>query len=53
LTEQGEENSPHGRLGLAMSVFQDVTAVPFLVIIPCWAWRRAPRYWLLPSGGQS
>jgi monovalent cation:H+ antiporter-2, CPA2 family len=34
LTEQGEENTPHGRLGLAMSVFQDVTAVPFLVIIP-------------------
>ena len=34
LTEQGEENSHHGRLGLALSVFQDVTAVPFLVIIP-------------------
>lgn len=34
LGEQGEENSPHGRLGLAMSVFQDVTAVPFLVVIP-------------------
>ncbi|MGQ9425861.1 cation:proton antiporter domain-containing protein [Gilvimarinus sp. F26214L] len=34
LTEQGEDNSKHGRLGLAMSVFQDVTAVPFLVIIP-------------------
>jgi CPA2 family monovalent cation:H+ antiporter-2 len=34
LTEQGEENSPHGRLGLAMSVFQDVTAVPFIVVIP-------------------
>ena len=34
LTEQGEESSPHGRLGLAMSVFQDVTAVPFLVVIP-------------------
>jgi CPA2 family monovalent cation:H+ antiporter-2 len=34
LTEQGEENSQHGRFGLAMSVFQDVTAVPFLVIIP-------------------
>ncbi|MNZ28502.1 Glutathione-regulated potassium-efflux system protein KefC [compost metagenome] len=34
LGEQGEENTPHGRLGLAMSVFQDVTAVPFLVIIP-------------------
>src|SRR3989338_2223859 len=34
LTEQGEENSHHGRFGLAMSVFQDVTAVPFLVIIP-------------------
>ena len=34
LTEQGEGNSHHGRMGLAMSVFQDVTAVPFLVIIP-------------------
>jgi len=34
LMEQGEENTQHGRLGLAMSVFQDVTAVPFLVIIP-------------------
>lgn len=34
LAEQGEENTQHGRLGTAMSVFQDVTAVPFLVIIP-------------------
>ncbi|MFX4227136.1 MAG: cation:proton antiporter [Porticoccaceae bacterium] len=34
LAEQGEVNTSHGRLGLAMSVFQDVTAVPFLVIIP-------------------
>ena len=34
LAEQGEEHSRHGRLGLAMSVFQDVTAVPFIVIIP-------------------
>jgi monovalent cation:H+ antiporter-2, CPA2 family len=34
LAEQGEENTHHGRYGLAMSVFQDVTAVPFLVIIP-------------------
>lgn len=34
LSEQGEENSSHGRLGLAMSVFQDVMAVPFLVVIP-------------------
>lgn len=34
LAEQGEDNSQHGRLGLAMSVFQDVTAVPFLVVIP-------------------
>jgi CPA2 family monovalent cation:H+ antiporter-2 len=34
LTEQGEEHSRHGRLGIAMSVFQDVTAVPFVVIIP-------------------
>ncbi|MCE7653020.1 cation:proton antiporter [Vibrio alginolyticus] len=34
LSEQREENSQHGCLGLAISVFQDVTAVPFLVIIP-------------------
>lgn len=34
LMEQGEENSRHGRLGTAMSVFQDVTAVPILVVIP-------------------
>lgn len=42
LTEQGEENSQHGRLGLAMSVFQDVTAVPFLVIIPVLGMSVAP-----------
>jgi len=34
LNERGEASTQHGRLGLAMSVFQDVTAVPFLVIIP-------------------
>ncbi len=34
LSEQGEELSRHGRLGTGMNVFQDVTAVPFLIIIP-------------------
>ncbi|MCC6713874.1 MAG: cation:proton antiporter [Gammaproteobacteria bacterium] len=34
LTEQGEENSRHGRLAIALNVFQDVTAVPFVVIFP-------------------
>jgi Kef-type K+ transport systems, membrane components len=34
LEEQGEEHSGAGRLGLAMSVFQDVTAVPFVIVIP-------------------
>ena len=34
LGEQSEDGSPHGRLGLAISVFQDVTAVPFLILIP-------------------
>ncbi|MBK9244512.1 MAG: cation:proton antiporter [Burkholderiales bacterium] len=34
LVEQGEDSSRHGRLGLAMSVFQDVTAVPLVVLIP-------------------
>lgn len=34
LVDQGEENTPHGRLGTALSVFQDVTSVPFVVIFP-------------------
>ncbi|MCG3168550.1 MAG: Glutathione-regulated potassium-efflux system protein KefC [Pseudomonadales bacterium] len=34
LAEQGEEHSRHARLGIAMSVFQDVTAVPFVVVFP-------------------
>jgi len=34
LAEQGEEHSRHGRLGTALSVFQDVTAVPFVIVIP-------------------
>lgn len=34
LSEQGESETRHGRLGTAMSVFQDVTAVPFVIIIP-------------------
>ena len=34
LIEQGEDSAPHGRLALAISVFQDVTAVPFLILIP-------------------
>lgn len=34
LMEQGEDSTRHGRLGTAMSVFQDVTAVPFVVVIP-------------------
>ena len=34
LSEQGEDQTRHGRLATAMSVFQDVTAVPFLVVIP-------------------
>ncbi len=34
LAEQGEEHTRHARLGVAMSVFQDVTAVPFVVVLP-------------------
>jgi CPA2 family monovalent cation:H+ antiporter-2 len=34
LGEQGEAETRHGRLGVGISVFQDVTAVPFLVVIP-------------------
>lgn len=34
LLDQGEHMTRHGRLGTTMSVFQDITAVPFVVIIP-------------------
>jgi CPA2 family monovalent cation:H+ antiporter-2 len=34
LAEQDELGTRHGRLALALSVFQDVTAVPFVVVIP-------------------
>lgn len=34
LVDQGENLTRHGRLGTTMSVFQDTTAVPFVVIIP-------------------
>lgn len=34
LAEQSEEHARHARLGLGMSVFQDVTAVPFIVVFP-------------------
>ncbi|RPI42401.1 MAG: sodium:proton exchanger, partial [Betaproteobacteria bacterium] len=37
LAEQREESGRHARLGTAMSVFQDVTAVPFVVVIPALA----------------
>lgn len=34
LDEQGEAGTRHGRMAMAMSVFQDVTAVPFVVVLP-------------------
>ncbi|MGB4343197.1 MAG: cation:proton antiporter, partial [Moraxellaceae bacterium] len=34
LLDQKEDNTRHGRLGTALSVFQDVTSVPFVVIFP-------------------
>lgn len=34
LAEQGEDQARHARLGLGMSVFQDVTAVPLVIVIP-------------------
>lgn len=34
LAEQGEGQTRHGRLGTTLSVFQDITAVPFVVVIP-------------------
>ena len=45
LGDQGEEQTRHGRLGVAMSVFQDVTAVPFIVIIPALAFGAEGTVW--------
>jgi CPA2 family monovalent cation:H+ antiporter-2 len=42
LQEQGEEDSRYGKLALALNVFQDVTAVPFLVVIPVLAHQGSP-----------
>ncbi len=53
LTEQGEEHSRHGRLGIAMSVFQDVTAVPFLVVIPVLAMADTSASILISSLGMA
>lgn len=50
LAEQGEDQSRHGRLGVAMSVFQDVTAVPFVVVIPVLGAAAATGSVALPLG---
>lgn len=34
LEEQGEDRTRHGRQGLAISVFQDITSIPLVVLIP-------------------
>lgn len=34
LSDQGEDQTRHGRLGTTLSVFQDITAVPFVIVIP-------------------
>jgi monovalent cation:H+ antiporter-2, CPA2 family len=51
LSEEGEDETRHGRIGLAMSVFQDVTAVPFIVVIPVLGSAAAsltePLFWAL------
>ena len=53
LIDQGEEHSRHGRLGVAMSVFQDVTAVPFLVVIPVLAMPNTGAVVLISSLGMA
>jgi CPA2 family monovalent cation:H+ antiporter-2 len=37
LIEQNELGTRHGRLGIGISVFQDVTAMPFVILIPALA----------------
>jgi monovalent cation:H+ antiporter-2, CPA2 family len=37
LVEQGEDTGSHGRLAMGLSVFQDVTAIPFVIAIPALA----------------
>ena len=50
LAEQGEDQTRHGRLATAMSVFQDVTAVPLVVVIPVLGAAAGAGAMLLPLG---
>lgn len=34
LADQGELARPHGRLGVGISLFQDIASIPFIVLIP-------------------
>lgn len=34
LDQKGESNSPHGRLSIAILIFQDMIAIPMLLLIP-------------------
>ncbi len=34
LADQGELTRPHGRLGVGISLFQDISSIPFIVLIP-------------------
>lgn len=50
LAEQGEDQTRHGRLATAMSVFQDVTAVPLVVVIPVLGAAAGAGAMVLPLG---
>lgn len=34
LSDRGEENSPHGKIALAILVFQDLLSIPLVMVIP-------------------
>ncbi len=41
LAERGEVDSVHGRIGLGIAIFQDLVAIPFMIIIPLMAAEQA------------
>ncbi|MBE7560203.1 cation:proton antiporter [bacterium] len=42
LEERGEVHAPHGRLALAISLFQDLSVIPMMLLLPLLAGERAP-----------
>lgn len=51
LAERGELNTHHGRTAFAISLFQDVSVIPLLALLPLLAGERAQGGWMAAAKG--